>query len=363
MRYYDIQLYRPGETAIAKRQDGTLYQWTSHPKIGSQLAPDPGALHVILDSYVYSYDAAEQQTILQIWGPNFQDLMQASNFTGWTVKIYGGFQSGLPLNNPAQAGLLIVGTVFQCFGNWQGTDMTLDFVIVLAGALASQDTNISFFWAAGTSLQSAVSTCLKAAFPDANVTFNISPKLVLPNDEHHVCSSLTNLAQYLRPLTQQIVGGSNYPGVMIVQSGQDITVTDNTTAPKAGSIAFQDFVGQPTWIANQTIQFANPMRADLTVGGVVTLPTGLVGGMGTPYGSPGAVVTTSASQPQARQSSSFSGQFTIVSVHHLGAYRQPDGQSWITVINATVNASQSPSSGSGSGPGSDLPAVAQTSLT
>lgn len=405
-RYYDIQIFYPNSTKLFR-------QYTSYPKVGSSNQNDPGALNVLLDAYVYTADAAEQQAVVKIWGVAIQDIMQANNYTGCSVKIYAGFQKGFPLNNPSQAGLILSGSIFQSFANWQGTEMTLDFVITITGALAAQKSNVSFNWVAGQPLSTAIAAMLTSAFPGVAQTINISPKLVLAYDVPGVYPSLTAFGQMLKPLTQSILGGS-YPGVTITTTATGIVVQDGgavpstqpaiptftfkgvsypvvngtitvpadvgqdpdlhfssspgvdagitklpngdfqvsgvtpnntppppttvTTPPKAPAvqIAFQDLIGQPTWIANGIIQFVCPMRADLSVGALITMPKGILGNPANPAGAPGAVVTTSASQPQARQASLFSGNFLISLVHYMGEFRNPDGQAWVTVFNATT---------------------------
>jgi hypothetical protein len=324
-RYYSIQLFEPGN-------DGNLPDKEFSSQVNG--VDDPNALNVIIDAYVYDFSAAHQQTYLQIWGIRQSDLSAASNYTGYRVKIYLGFTAGLPLNNPQQKGLAIQGTVFQCFGNRIGTEMTIDFVVTLSGALASQNSNISFFWKAGTNLQQALQTTLSNAFPGTKLTFGISPNLVTPNDKAGHYSSLTAFAQALKPWTQAIIGGSTYLGVSLCQTPGGIQIMDGTTAPKPIALQFQDFIGQPTWIGPgpNVIQFVCAMRADLLPNMTVSMPTGLTT-------TPNLVVTTAASQPQARQKPAFTGNFLITSVHHVGESRNPDGKAWVTVFNAVQQAS------------------------
>jgi hypothetical protein len=101
-------------------------------------------------------------------------------------------------------------------------------------------------------------------------------------------------------------------------------------------LAFQDLIGQPTWLSFGSIQFVCPMRVDLSVADVVAMPKGILGNPANPAGAPGAVTTTSASQPQIRQKSIFTGNFFITSVHHLGEFRNPASQAWVTVFEATT---------------------------
>jgi hypothetical protein len=319
-RYYKIDIFKPTNTTATPDRTWTSIAFNQN---------DPGALNVVLDAYVYSSDAAEQQTFVQIWGVAIADIQQASNFNGYKIKIYAGFSAGLPLNKPAQAGLIVQGTIYQSFANWQGTDMSLDFVVILTGALASQNANISFFWKAGTPLADALKTSLNAAFPGVPLQIAISPALVLSHDQPGHYTSLTAFNQALRPITVDILNNSLYLGVSISMTASGLLVYDGTTKLTPTQIAFEDMIGQPTWIGPgpQTIQFACAMRADLAVGSLVTLPKGFLG-------NPGAVTTTPASQPQLKQQSIFQGSFMLTTVHHIGEFRQPDGLAWITVFNA-----------------------------
>lgn len=321
MRYYSIQLSKPGSSAIFR-------EYTSFPRVGHSGQSDPGALNLVFDAYEYALATPQGLCTLQLWGVPLQDLAQASNFTDCIINVYAGFQAGLPLNNAAQAGLILTGYVFQAFGNWIGVDMTLDLVVAMRGQLAAQDTNISFSWTAGTPLATALAATLTTALPGLKQTINVNPDLVLNHDEHGIYPSLVSFAQMLKPITQDAIGG-DYPGVDLVLTPNAITIFDGSTRAAPKQLVFQDLIGQPTWIDNQTIQFMCPMRSDWHIGDFIKMPQGLLG-------VPGAVVTTQASNPQARQQSVFTGVFMINLVHHLGNFRQPDGAAWVTVFNAIV---------------------------
>ena len=319
MRYYDIKIYQ-GETTTLFRE------YTSFPQVGSSNQNDPGALNVIFDAYVVPFAVPMANTGVQIWGISLQDIAQASDFTNCRIEVYAGFQAGLPLNNPKQAALLFAGKIWQSFANWQGTDMTLDFVVVNDGALAAQKTNISFDWKAGTPLATAIATTLTTAFPTVKQNIQISPKLILAHDEPGFYLSMPAFAGMLKGISSGLIG-NNYAGVDIIVGNNTFTVFDRSTQTTPIAINFQDLIGQPTWILPNTIQIGCPMRADLSVNDYITMPRGLVG-------APGAVTTTAPSMPQNRAQSAFTGTFHITQVHHMGNFRQPDGQSWISVINA-----------------------------
>lgn len=339
-RFYDIKIFPAGTAS----DTGTPQKaYTSFPKVNGVGKNDPGALDVLLDAYTVAYSRPTALTVLQIKGISIADISQATQLTNCVIFIYAGFKAGLPLNNPNQAGLIIKGEIQQSFANWQGTEMSLNLVIRGPGDTAVEKTNISFLWNAGTPLSSALATTLSTAFPGVKQNIQISPKLVVSHTETGSYQSMPAFAQYLKTFTKSIVGG-NYPGVDIVWTPTQINAIDQSSSQgsAATTIAFSELIGQPIWIAPYTIQWMCPMRADLTVGSAVTMPQGLLGNPNNPAGAPGAVTTTSASQPQARQASIFNGTFNVIQVHHMGIFRQPDGMSWVTVFNAVLPATGRP---------------------
>jgi hypothetical protein len=58
------------------------------------------------------------------------DMINARNLVNTPIEIWGGMKAGLPLANPAQAGLLATGKVSQAFGNIEGVNRTLDLAII-----------------------------------------------------------------------------------------------------------------------------------------------------------------------------------------------------------------------------------------
>ncbi|PRH37847.1 hypothetical protein C6V07_01690 [Burkholderia gladioli] len=239
----------------------------------------------------------------------------------------GGMKAGLPLANPKQAGLIVAGQIFQSFGNWEGTEMTLDFVLNPAVYTLDQPGNIVLNWTAGTTLAQALQQTLSVAYPSVPVSINISNELVQSHDEPHRCSTLEELAQLLQEITRGNFFGSGYSGVQMSIQGGQITVSDDTYEPNTIQLAFTDFVGQPTWIETNTMQVKLVMRADIQLGTILKMPQGL-------QNSPGIVLTSSSSMPSNQKyKSTFQGDFVVKEVRHIGNFRAADGASWVTVVN------------------------------
>lgn len=241
MRYYRIQI---------SGTSGQPIVYTSHPN-GTNAPPDPGALAVELDIYQSVFHLPGPNNYIRIWGIALQTLAQASQLNGKSISVYGGMGKGLPLANPQQAGLLAQGTVYQAFGNWVGTVQTLDINMIPAQSTA-QATNIAagspnlptlpanivLNWQAKQPLSTALTTTLQTAYPNFKIKVSISPKLVLSSANPHYCGSLTELAQWLQPMTQDIVGGS-YSGVMLAVRGSTISAFDSVTGAPTGSAVKQ----------------------------------------------------------------------------------------------------------------------------
>jgi hypothetical protein len=303
---------------------------------------NPNALQVELDIPVAPFASpAAAGAFVKIWGIPLSDISQAKNLSRKNIKVFGGFQKGLPLANPAQSGLLVQGFIFQAFGNRIGVDQSLDLYITAGPAPAdvtkpNVPPNLALNWTKGQGLGDALTSTLKTAFPSFTTNVNVNPNLKLLQDEPSFYNSLTELARYVKATSKSIIKTDTYPGVDIKLEGKTFTVYDNTPpaastsstagstkgTPPAKSVAFQDLIGQPTWIEAPLIQFKTMMRADLKVGDQVTLPKTL---------------TTNSAQAQSsliNQSVAFQGKFQIQTIRHVGNFRQPTAEAWVTVFDA-----------------------------
>ena len=323
MRYYSIQITNQTSGAMVR-------QWTSHP-YGTNAPPDPGAQNVELDIVVWQMADPGGNSFVRIWGISLQDIGQASSFANMNIAVYAGMGVGLPLANPTEAGLLFSGYVYQAFGNWQGVNMTLDLLVqagtatLPAGATGGTPAvNLTLNWKKGTPLSAAIAQTLRAGYPNFQQNIRISPNLVLAHDEAGFYGSIVQFASYVQARSTDVIGG-NYQGVRIQLTQTTFNVYDGTTQTNPKTIAFNDMIGQVTWIAFNTVQLNCVMRADLHVGDYIKMP-------------PGQVSTTAQSYSQFRQGSVFQGTFQISRIRHVGNFRQPMGEAWISTIDAYTSA-------------------------
>jgi len=313
VRYYKI--------AITNDDGSELQTYSSLAADGSTA---PGALDVEIDIQAAPFATPVGGSFVRVWGIPLRQISQASDLNRKSIAVYGGMAKGLPLANPAQAGLLAKGTIFPAFGNWIGTDQTLDLILAPPFGTNAAPSNIVHNWKKGTPLSQAITSTLQTAFPKYKSTVNISAKLTLPQDDVGYYRTIGQYADYIRSVSKRINGGADYLGVNVVLSGDTIVVYDATSpAGDAKTIAFQDMIGQPTWLGFNTVQIKTVMRADIAIGGKITLP-------------PVLATTTAQSSPQFRNNSGFQGSFIVQSQRHVGRARQADAASWVSVFDAVV---------------------------
>jgi hypothetical protein len=281
---------------------------------------DMGALHVEIDIFAAIYATPVGSSYVRIWGVPLTLIAQGKDFNGKRIKVYGGMQKGLPLANPRQAGLLATGIVNQGFGNWSGTNQSLDLVMRAADGTAAEPKNIVLDWRKNTQISAALQSTLSYAFPGRALAINISASLVQGRDETGYWETLPQFATWLKAKTRAMKGG-DYAGVDIAAVGDSIRAYDATSSANPLEVQFNDMIGQPTWIDPATVQVTCVMRADVGVGDYIHLPRA-------------QVTTTPQSLSQFRDASVFQGAFLVKQVRHVGAYRQPDAAAWVTVIDA-----------------------------
>jgi len=335
VRYYDLrisnaagQVYQPAASGrFALVRSGTSF--TSHPNNG---IADPGALNIEADVITANANAPQGNSHIKVSGVGLGMISQASDLNGAAFTLSAGMRPGLPLATAqaGQAGIIAQGSVFAAYGNWQGPEQSLDLIV---NALTLKtDQPIVLSWKAGTPLASALAATLSQAFPKFKQDIKIAT-LVMPNDEGGLYDNFWQFAGYLNGLTQ-VKGvatyGQNYPGVQITFVGSTVLAYDTTVPIAPKMIAFQDLIGQPTWIEPQTVSFKTVLRSDLAPGSQIVFPPGAVQ-------SPYAQTTPAAAIPgvAAASKTTFQGKFFIGDVHHYMNFRQADGDSWSTVFTAS----------------------------
>ena len=309
----------PMEVSTTSGPSNIVKTWTSHPA-GKY---DAGAQNISFDMLVMPASAAVGGSTLTIEGISLDDLKHGVDFTGLDFVLSAGFKKGLPLANPKHFGVIAAGNIFQSFANWEGTDMSLTFVIFPGGL----NTTLVLHWPANTELSVAIQNMLNIAYPGVPVNINIG-SFLQGHDEIHA-DSLDSMAQFISALI--LNQGSE---VLITLQNGVFNVSDSTYVPNVVGIYFEDLIGQPTWIEPQIMQVKLTMRADISVGSIIFMPTGM-------QSQPGLVSTLAAAIPgRINYVPTFPGKFSVIGIRHIGNFRSSDGSQWATLVNCVPVAIQ-----------------------
>ena len=330
-RFYKLVVGPETSTPVGAAGPSNLDTSTWTNMVSNQA--DLGAQTIEFTVASIAADAPMEPAWIRLWGPSKEQVSQSTDYNGAHIDLYAGMQKGLPLANSDQQGLILSGQVFQAYGNWQGINQTLEFVVVVdGGATQDKPAKLAFIWKQGDKLKSVIQSTLQAAYPHFKLDIKISDDLVLPQDEQGVYQTLQQFSEYVKGISIDILGqGDNntYKGISIVPNNGAIQVFDGTqkSDQQTTAITVQDLVGQPTWLDAFTIQFNTVLRADLRVGSIVSFPP--IAGA--------TALTTPQSGSNVRNKNAFSGDWTISLMRHIGNSRAADAQSWISTFQAYSN--------------------------
>lgn len=296
---------------------------------------NPAALNIEFDATVYAGAIPQTLTTVRIWGvpllaaAGLPGINQASDLNGATVLLKAGMSTGPgELPDPSQQGPILSGIVFQAFGNWVNTDMTIDLVVSPngTGLTSPPDGSILFVlnWKQGQTLQAALTQTFSTAYPGYTTNFSISPNLVAPQDFIGCYNDPQTFNAVVKAHSLSIIKTAGYNGVdIIILPNNVISVSDGTvTATSVKQLVFKDLIGQPTWIGPGQVQFSCPVRADVQANDTIKFP------------ALRATQTAAELGNQPQDQSSFQGTFVVNLVRHVGNFRQPNAVSWISTFNA-----------------------------
>jgi hypothetical protein len=314
-----------------------------YTSLNSDGSTNPNALNIELDLPLYNFAAPLNYAKVKIWGISLSSgrlvqkvqaqagqvpgsISEATDLNGADILVSAGMAEGLPLANPKQYGPVLQGKIFQAFGNWVDTDMTVDMFVTTDGqAIQTAPTNLVVHWKKNHPMSEALETALRTAYPQlAAPKINISSSLVWSEDFVGHYQTIEQLAQHINQVSLSIIT-SDYNGVDITLVGNGMVVYDGTVKTRPIQLIFTDMIGQPTWISANQVQVSLVMRSDITVGDFIKFP---------PFAP--TTATEAEFRQQAKDRSLFQGVFMVNEMRHVGNFRQPSANSWITVITANT---------------------------
>ena len=334
MRYYELIItpelvkspdategaLKTGNNAVSATKPKPPIKFTS---LDSKNLPNLNALQIEFDIPIAAMDMpANGGAMIKISGIDFSYINQVTDLNGSLIELYAGMSKGLPLANYEQSGLIMTGRIWQTFGNWQGENITLDLVVMPVGNYAG---NYAFNWTAGEIMTAMIERVLKLNHPSYQVKSSVNQNLILSATQSGFYYNLSQFACYCRDASKSIITKDEYNGVAITVKNDTFVITDGSSSKKPMAIQFVNLIGQPTWLNFGTIQLKLSLRADLHIGDIITIPESFI------------KLTNKSMQGFTKDKTAFNGNFTISSIRHTGNFRQPDANSWVTVVDCLQN--------------------------
>ena len=299
-------------------------------------ADNYSALRLDIDAFQTWYHQPAGNNHIKLWGVDLNILGQnaglnpmrdsnSKNYRYAAIEISVGMSKGLPYAQPTQFGQIIKGSILQAFSTWQGTEVGLDIIFVPSTTNPNVPVNITVQWAKGQEMTQSVTQTLKTAYPGANIYGSFSSGLTLPEGATGQFTSLIAYSRKMNELSKIINKSPTYTGASIASTSKGFLLTDSEVISTGKTeILFTDVIGNLTWMDIATIQARVTMRGDLNIGDHITFQPNI------PVNN---IINNAA---QFRDNLSFNGTFMINKLHHIGSSRQPNGDSWVTVIDAIM---------------------------
>lgn len=365
MRFYEIKFEAEnGKLPESLTQGGIDYSiFTSHPK-GIY---NPGCPEIEFDVLLAWEHFIREPFVISVKNIPAQMLQYAKEYNQLKCTVTAGYApnqpggSMLPLETAfaKNTSVIAVGYVQNCFANWIGTNLIMQFLInpcpIGSANLPQSGTqdptspqNYLFNWPPEGSLFDALETTMKTFYKESIVKIvgTISDKVEYNNSKTAVNFTYSNFAEFaegvrnatlavLNPENRTTSGNGNFQGYRGVYMHWDyatknILLWDGTATTgfnKQGySLDYFEFIGQPTWTsAAGVVQSVHPMNPALKMTTRVKYPQipQVQTGQFAHAGGYSGVVLNAANQI-----------LTIQMVRHVGRYRDTSADAWATFINA-----------------------------
>lgn len=291
----------------------------------------PGALQVEFDIPVLTAENPVGDAYVRIWGIDLNIVNNASKLNFANITIMAGMMPGLPMANlqanayPKRNGIIFQGSIWQSYGNWQGNEQTLDLVITTQLVARPTDTpkigkNLVFVCEAGQSFSDAIDKSLKAAGIGSKIAVN---KNLTPAEQIIFrADSIPSFARQLNEQSKRVMNDPAYYGAVMSKSldGYEVGDMSDFQDRSALQIDFTDLVGQPTWLDFMTIQLKCVMRSDLKTQDKIKLPKA------------NSIIGSKAFS-NLKDDIAYTGYGFVQKIRHVGSSRQPDANSWVSIVD------------------------------
>ncbi|QKJ58797.1 hypothetical protein [Serratia fonticola] len=329
MRAYRLELVDKEGKSILDATGNKIFPLTCVKDNGNY---NSSALQITFDINIIDQDDFSSGAMVTIYGLPLSFIAQAVNLFGAKVKLFAGFVPGLPLTQGSEIGLIFSGEVWSAYANWEGVNQSLNLIVnpLPYVDINSKPISISLDGKKGQKLGDVLLPALKTAFQDKEIIINISDKLVLSEDWPTVVTSLSDLSMLLSRHTPGMTGDRNYQGVSLIVQRGAIRIFDSYFIGTKRTVKLKDFVGQPTWLGYNYVSFKFVMNPNISVSDVLVIPPDINKGMT-------SILSVGDGYQFLNKNNAitFTGEYRVMAVRHIGDFRNPSGEAWVTVVEAT----------------------------
>lgn len=337
MRYYRIEIANLFEMEIGDDKEKDRQIQIGHKPIAifsshldnSQM--NTGALNIVMNlSMCYYHQSQLGTSFVQIQGIPLQTLMQANDLRGKYIRIWGGMTKGYIVEND-NYGVLLEGIICGPYGNWVGTNQTISFFIGPTKLVIDPD--IVFSWKRGQSLRDAIRATLKNTFPHEKIEIDISQDFQCLLDQGGVYN---NLQEFSTALSNFCKSNRKSKPINIYEAGGTLYATDNRFGRKIRLKPYE-LVGQPTWSDNNDITVTLLMRADISLNDIINFPDEVsYYGIIQPIDNATDLLFNRGKNSSQKNNVIFHGDFLVTSLQHVGNYKSPSPNEWITILTVSA---------------------------
>lgn len=329
MRFYHVEI-TDESGAVVNLGNGPM-SFSTHNDFGIF---KPGALGIEFDLPVFAADVPAGDGLVKIYGVDLETLNQASILNLKNIRIEAGMMPGFPLATeqaqakPSRRGVIFEGSIKQAFGTWQGTEQSLDMLVSVQLTSKPKETPaearpLLFNCAKGGNFSDAIGKAMNAAGIDAQIV--VDSRLVCSEALMFRASNMQDFALALKRQSKQIIKDANYQGIYVVRRVGGYDFVDNSGDALAIAVMFNDLIGQPVWHDVIKAQMKLVMRSDIAVGSTVQMPKEYI------------AVNRARILGSVRDQITFVGTAFVDRVRHVGNSRQPDANSWVTIVDVVLN--------------------------
>ncbi|EKM5742883.1 hypothetical protein PU345_002160 [Enterobacter kobei] len=336
-RRYEITIEDKNGQPVGDAKGYQIGPWHSH----QQERPLAGALDIEFDIQTLGAGLiAAQSSTLVIRGLPMSVMKQSVNLSQCVCTLNAGFGSiGLPLatSQSVHYGMVLEGQIYTPYANWQGANQSLNLGLINYAPMLKMTGTLRLSGQRGEKLGDMILRNMKEAYPGRRIVMSIADNLILP--ENVQSAEYDNMGAYsmaIGSLSRGIMNDSKYPGIQIYMQKDFIAVSD-LMYPLAGvthNIALEELIGQPSWEGFNSISVKVPLRADINVGDGLRLASYTDCTIYSPYGGFGTILTSNggAAMVARMQDTTFTGNFIVSGIRHVGAFRNPSADAWVSII-------------------------------